>query len=594
MTSIFHRRIRRLAGRAALVLACASAFTFATRASAQQAAPAFSQIIVFGDSLSDTGNVYHRVNDVTQGQVAYPSGSYNYSNGRFTNSSDTDPASKLYVGVWHEQLARTFLGLPAATNSLDGGLNYAFGGATTQNGTQTRDVVSTPFGDVTITIDNMGKQMDDYLANHVVDPTALYIVWGGGNDLFDDDSAANVTATATRASMLVSRLANAGARYILVPNVPPLGTIPKYGNDPAKQKSLDTAAINYRGELNADLTSTMSTLGAQGIKPTVYRLDSWANAVRIYASPGDYGFINVETAVQGRSSFNPDQFLYWDEIHPTTASHYQIAKGAYNAITQPQPVPAKAVNLSTRVSVGTGENASIVGFIVTGDISKQVLLRGLGPSLTSRGVTGVLADPVLTLFDDGGNAIASNDNWKDTQAVEIAATGIPPQNDAESAILKTLAPGHYTAALTGKNGGTGVGLVEVYDDDSSSSTLANLSTRGFVGTGENVMIGGFIIKNGDSPIVVVRGIGPSLSSSGIANPLLDPQLEVHDANGAQIAADDNWKTFQPQAIKATTLQPADDREAALVLTLAPGNYTAVVRGANNTTGVALVEAYRIP
>ena len=219
--------------------------------------PAFSQIVVFGDSLSDTGNVRVRTNERSGGLVDYPSHTFNYSNGRFTNDNGTDPSSTIYAGVWHEQLAQTFLGLPAATYSLGGGTNYAFGGATTNNGTHEEVAVSTPFGDVTITVDDMGKQMDDYLAAHAVDPNALYVVWGGGNDLRNDDSAANVTATAARATALAGRLANAGAQYIMVPNVPPLGDIPRYLDDPERVTSLNAASANYRQELNADLNSLL-------------------------------------------------------------------------------------------------------------------------------------------------------------------------------------------------------------------------------------------------------------------------------------------------------------------------------------------------
>jgi len=189
----------------------------------------------------------------------------------------------------------------------------------------------------------------------------------------------------------------------------------------------------------------------------------------------------------------------------------------------------------------------------------------------------------------------SNDNWQDTQAAEIMATGIPPQNPLESAIVATLPPGSYTAALSGTSGGTGNGLVEVYDlEGSTSSTLSNLSTRGYVGTDDNVMIGSFIIGPGDSPIIVVRAIGPSLAASGITDPLLDPTIELHDGNGAVIGFNDNWNDPQVQAVRATQLAPTDDHESAIVTPfLTPGNYTAIVRGNNNTTGVALVEAYRI-
>ena len=157
----------------------AVAAVLATTSSFGQA-PAFSQVVVFGDSLSDTGNVRARTSAKSSGAIDYPSHTFNYDNGRFTNDTDTDPASHTYLGVWHEQLARTFLGLPAASNSLGGGVNYAFGGATTMNGTY-EEVLKTPVADITITIDDMGKQMDDYFSNHVFDPNALFIeeVMGG-------------------------------------------------------------------------------------------------------------------------------------------------------------------------------------------------------------------------------------------------------------------------------------------------------------------------------------------------------------------------------------------------------------------------------
>ena len=174
------------------------------------------------------------------------------------------------------------------------------------------------------------------------------------------------------------------------------------------------------------------------------------------------------------------------------------------------------------------------------------------------------------------------------------ATGIPPKNDLESAIVATLAPGHYTAVLAGNNAGTGNGLVEVYDLESGTdSTLGNVSTRGFVGVGDNAMIGGLIIGSGDTPIVVLRAIGPTLASAGITNPLLDPTIELHDGNGTVIGFNDDWKNGQAQAVVATQFAPSDDRESAIVAFLTPGNYTAVVRGKGNTTGVALVEVYRI-
>jgi phospholipase/lecithinase/hemolysin len=574
----------------------ALAFFFAALSTfAQQPAPAFTQIVLFGDSLSDTGNVRDRTNEESGGLVDYPSQTFNFSNGRFTNDNQTDPPSDTYLGVWHEQLAQTFLGLPAATNSLDGGTNYAFGGATTNNGTHDEVAVSTPFGDVTITVDDMGKQMDDYLATHTIDPAALYIVCGGGNDLRNDDSAANVTATAARATALVGRLINAGAQYIMVPNVPPLGDIPRYLPDPARMLSLNTASSNYRRELNANLDALLASFSSQGVTPTVYRPDLWANTLRIFSLPSRFGLTNTSSSAQD-GDVDPDEYAFWDDVHPTTAAHFQIAKLAHDSITAPPAPMSKALNISTRLFVDTGERAPIAGFVVTGDIPKRVLLRGIGPSLAASGVPGPLADPTLTLFDPAGKPLRTNNNWRDSQAAEIIATGIPPQNDLESAIVTTLSAGPYTAVLAGQNGTTGNALVEVYDlEPGTDSTLANLSTRGFVGTGDNVMIGGLIVGNGDSPILVLRAIGPSLASSGIANPLLDPTLEIYDSNGALLVLNDDWIDFGTQAVEATLLAPPDDREAAFVAAfLTPGSYTAIVRGKAGATGVALVEAYRIP
>ena len=575
-------------------VACLSLVSF--NAFAQQGPPAFSRIIVFGDSLSDTGNVRARTNSKSNGAVDYPSHTFNYDNGRFTNDSDTSPASHTYFGVWHEQLASNYLGLPPATFSLNGGLNYAFGGATTMDGTHQETAVTTPLGDVIITIDDIGKQMDDYFAAKTIDPNALYIVWGGSNDLRNDDTAANVTAAAARATALVSRLANAGAKYIMVPNVAPLGDVPRYADEPATIVAKNRAAANYRDELDADLTALQSTLAAQSLTPTIYRVDVWADTVRIFSNGPRFGFTNLTKPSQD-SGGNPDQYVFWDDKHPTTAAHFRIAATAFNAMINPPPSPSKAVNISTRVFVDTGERVSVAGFIVTGDIAKKVMIRGIGPSLAASGVPGPLADPTLILFDQAGNVEMTNDDWKNSpDAAEIMSSGLAPTDDHESAIIATLAPGQYTAQLAGKNSGTGNGVVEVYDlAPGTSATLANLSTRGFVGTGDNVMIGGVIIGNGENPLMVFRALGPSLAGFGIANPLLDPVLELFDANGSTIAIDDDWANPQLQAVQAVNLAPSNSRESAIVHAfLSPGQYTAVVRGKNNTTGVALVEAYRVP
>jgi hypothetical protein len=243
----------------------------------------------------------------------------------------------------------------------------------------------------------------------------------------------------------------------------------------------------------------------------------------------------------------------------------------------------------------TGDNALIGGFIVNGNASKRVIVRAIGPSLTNFGVPGALSDPVLELHGPGGFVTITNNNWRDSQAIEIQATGLAPSDDLESAIVAILPPGAYTAVVRGNNGGTGVGSVEAYDlEPAADVQLANISTRGFVESGDNVMIGGFILGNGSANArILVRAIGPSLTAFGVPNALPDPTLELHNNNGEIIAANDDWREVQQTEIEATGLAPSDDRESAIVQNFPPGAYTAVVRGKNTATGVALVEAYRL-
>ncbi|MEO7723223.1 MAG: hypothetical protein ABIU29_00815 [Chthoniobacterales bacterium] len=189
--------------------------------------------------------------------------------------------------------------------------------------------------------------------------------------------------------------------------------------------------------------------------------------------------------------------------------------------------------------------------------------------------------------------VVTNDNWKETQQAEIEATGLQPSEDLESAILATLTPGAYTAIVSGKDDSAGIGLVEVYDlDQAADSTLANIRTQGFVDTGDNVMIGGVIIGGGASQ-VLARAIGPELTGFGVAGALEDTTLELDDKDGALITSNDDWKETQQSDIEATGLAPTDDRESAILATLTPDSYTAIVRGRNDTTGVALVEVYNL-
>jgi len=254
------------------------------------------------------------------------------------------------------------------------------------------------------------------------------------------------------------------------------------------------------------------------------------------------------------------------------------------------------LNISTRLRVDNGDKVMIGGFIIRGNASKPVVLRGIGPSLVNAGIPAalVLNDPVLELHGPNGALITSNDNWKDSpQRSQIEGTIFQPTDDRESVILATLPPAAYTVILKGVGQTTGVGLIEVYDNNQAlDSDLANISTRGLVESGDNVLIGGIISSKGLTK-VVVRAIGPTLASFGITNPLLDPTLELYDDSGTQVAMNDDWQTSQKDDIEEATLAPNDSRESAIFAALPAGNYTAVVRGKNGATGVAVVEAYNL-
>ena len=269
-------------------------------------------------------------------------------------------------------------------------------------------------------------------------------------------------------------------------------------------------------------------------------------------------------------------------------------------------------NVSTRAFVQTGNNVMIGGFIIEGAGPKTVILRAIGPELVAPpfNIPNALGDPTLELHNGSGALIARNDNWQTTviggiitasQVSAIQNSGHAPTQPTESAIIATLQPGNYTAILRGKNNTVGVALVEVYDLSSgAASVLGNISTRGFVQTGNSVMIGGFIVQGTGSKRVIIRAIGPELTQYGITNALANPTLELHNGSGALIARNDNWQTTmiggiitgsQVSAIQNSGHAPTQPSESAIIATLSPGNYTAIIRGVNNTTGVALVEVY---
>ena len=287
----------------------------------------------------------------------------------------------------------------------------------------------------------------------------------------------------------------------------------------------------------------------------------------------------------------------------TEGTKYYFAVSAYNTagaesafsaeLSYPtSPALPGLANVSSRTFVQTDDNVMIGGFIITGDAPKKVILRAIGPSLAAAGVNQAMSDPTLDLLDSSGAVIASNDSWTSSDA-DLAALGLAPTDGRESAIVTTLSPGAYSAIVRGKNATTGIALVELYDLDPANGQIANISTRGRVDTGDNVMIGGFILGGAGPTKVIVRAIGPSLVASGVSDALLNPTLELHDGNGSLIFTNDNWRSDQESLVIDSTIPPTDDREAAIVATLDPGAYSAVLRGAGGTTGVALFEVYAL-
>jgi hypothetical protein len=343
-------------------------------------------------------------------------------------------------------------------------------------------------------------------------------------------------------------------------------------------------------------------------------LFSWASLNARNTGASGQRFFSIDQGFHLLAQFNqnPDgDFGDWDsdDFCPATRLYVQNAfncDGQSTDISATSPegisldvigydlIPANPVlgNISTRLPVGSGDNVLIAGFKITGNEAKQLVLRALGPTLTQFGVPNAMQDTTLELHNSAGAVIAFNDDWQDAANAQSISPNLQPSNELESAILTTLNPGAYTAIVRGFQNSTGTALVEVYDASVGSTELSNISTRGFVQTGNDVMIAGLIVQFHNKE-VVVRALGPTLTGFGVSNALADPTLELRDVNGTLLASDDDWKDSQQTAIAATGLAPPNDLESAIVGTLLPGNYTAIVRGFNNTSGNALVEVYAL-
>lgn len=351
-----------------------------------------------------------------------------------------------------------------------------------------------------------------------------------------------------------------------------------------------------------DLNTVVGTLPATGDVATLVFSFDGRFAARYLRLAHRIEVIDLSTFRLAQTMQLPSD-VYSDDTRPvlafdTPASHVFFSDrrssgvstvDVYSIRSVETPPPHSVLNVSTRLRTQTGDNVLIGGFIITGDQPKKIIARAIGPSLP---VAGALANPVLQLYNSSGVLIEQNDNWNAHRA-EVLETDLAPINQHESAIVTVLSPGAYTTILSGFANSSGVALVEIYDLAPSTSHIANISTRGKVETGDNVLIGGFIVGGDQSTRMIVRAIGPSLAGAGVNGALADTTLALYDANGAQFAANDDWPSDQAGEIIASGLAPTDSREAAIIRTLTPGSYTAIVRGKNDTTGVALVEVYNL-
>jgi hypothetical protein len=341
-------------------------------------------------------------------------------------------------------------------------------------------------------------------------------------------------------------------------------------------------------------------LGYTGFSDRIMRVNATTGALMgsaVFSYAGDLFLDSSGKLLVGSRTQSP-AFFSQELTHGNS-----LNSGRQMFVTQYYPAqapPAQALNISTRMRVETGNNVLIGGFIVTGSAPKTVAVRGIGPSLAGAGINDVLADPILELRDGSGALLFQNDDWQDdrTQAAAITALGLAPGDPKESTIMATLQPSaSYTAILSGKNNGTGVGLVEIYDTNrTADSQLANISSRGFVQSGENVMIGGFILGGSSGTAIAVRGMGPSLSQAGVSDVLADPVLELRDSNGALLISNDNWQDSPLQAaqLSAHGLAPPSFLEAGIYAPLPAGAFTAILSGKNGGTGIGLVEIYNVP
>jgi hypothetical protein len=522
-----------------------------------------------------------------------------------TNASGTGALGNSLDGIGLQASSNTIGGMTtAARNVISGngrhGISLGGGTAAVQNNLVQTNFVGT---DVTGT-HLLGNGGDGVFAtsatNNLIggtitragDPPANLIAGNAGNGV---GAVEGVTGLAIKGNSLHS---NGGLGIDLNRDGPTTNDIGTQDADTGANNLQNNPVLTvfYAGNGGTDVHLNVRF---SSLANTTYHLEFFSNDAY---DPTGFGEGEIWVKSMDVSTYNDGSFGLGAAFQTTVpVQHLTMTATDPNGNTSEFSAEAgQLLNISSRLRVQTGDNVLIGGFIVTGTDPKKVIVRGIGPSLAGFGIADPLADPTLELHNSAGT-VATNDDWKlrpdgASQQAEIEATQLAPTNEKESVIMATLPANNsaYTAVLRGKNNSTGIGVVEVYDvDAAANSRLANISTRGLIETGDNVLIGGIIPSKGLTK-VVVRAIGPSLATFGITNPLLDPTLELYDASGTPIASNDNWQSSQQDLIEATQLAPNDARESAIFATLQPCAYTAVVRGKNGTTGIAVVEAFNVP
>lgn len=418
----------------------------------------FTSIVVFGDSLSDVGNVAH----ITQSGflIRYPSNTFNYADGRFTDDTGTHPPAVLHTGVWIEQLAATLPAKPVIKNSLDGGTDYAYGDASTGNGTTNIPIVS----GVSVDVNNMGQQVTDYLATQPhTNANTLYILWGGANDLYKDDTPTGISTAVNNIVALARRLTDAGATNILIPNLPPLGNVPRYAGQTALIAELNQASSTFRDQLATALTALESTLPSVKI----YSMDVYTLFMNIQAQPSMYNVTNITDPAQGANAI-ADNYLFWDSQHPTTTGHFLLANAA-TAQLPPSMVSTSTVVTSSSLDANQGSTITLTATVTpavgngtpTGTVTFMDGAATLGTGTLNAG-SATLATSTLSAGTHTITAVYSGDTGFTTStSAAITQTVTAPSFSAVAA----------PATLSIARGATGVATITVTPVGGFSATI---------------------------------------------------------------------------------------------------------------------------